>query len=135
MAESDITPGDSEPVRPRRRRDPDRLEDERRYEREYEGRSIRRNDGEEVVSTIIPYRNVKALLAYYFGVFSLIPCLGNFLGPAAVILGCLGIAHVKKYPTAHGTGHAIAGIVLGALTTLLYWAVPIVLFAIGALGK
>ncbi len=133
MAESDITPGASDPDWPRRRPDPDRLEDERRYEREYEGRSFRRNDGDEVVSTIIPYRNVKALLAYYFGVFSLIPCLGNFLGPTAVILGCLGIAHVKKHPAAHGTGHAIAGIVLGALTTLLYWAVPLVLFAIGAL--
>jgi predicted Zn finger-like uncharacterized protein len=85
------------------------------------GRSIRRDAGDEAISTIIPYKNARALTAYYLGVFSLIPCLGLLLGPAALILGILGIRYVKANPAAKGTGHAIAGIVLGSLTTLLNW--------------
>src|SRR5579871_2651829 len=36
--------------------------------------NIRRSPTEEAVSTIIPYKNARALIAYYLGVFSLIPC-------------------------------------------------------------
>jgi hypothetical protein len=81
-------------------------------------RKIRRDPTEEAVSTIIPYKNGRALAAYYLGVFSLIPCLGLLLGPAAFVLGVLGLRYVSAHPTAKGTGHAIAGIVLGGLTTL-----------------
>ncbi len=84
-------------------------------------RDIRRNPAEEAVSTIIPYKNGRALAAYYLGVFSLIPCAGLLLGPAGLILGILGLRYVKAHPTAKGTGHAIAGIVLGGLTTLFNW--------------
>ena len=65
------------------------------------------------ISSVIPYRNVQALLAYYFGVFGLIPCVGAMLGPAALICGILGLRAVNRNPQAKGTGHAIAGIVLG----------------------
>jgi hypothetical protein len=75
-------------------------------------------DADDPVATIIPYRNGRALAAYYLGVFSLIPCLGLFLGPAAFIFGILGLRYVRANPRAKGTGHAIAGIVLGSLTTL-----------------
>lgn len=84
-------------------------------------RGIRHDPTTEAVSTIIPYKNVRALIAYYLGVFSLIPCAGLVLGPAAVVLGILGLRYVKANPTAKGTGHAIAGIVLGGLTTLANW--------------
>ena len=97
------------PRRPRRRDDDDDDDDD--YEQE------------SPVSTIIPYKNGMALAAYYCGVFSLIPCLGGLLGPAAFILGILGLRFVKKNPTAHGTGHAIAGIVLGGITGLAHLAV------------
>jgi hypothetical protein len=70
------------------------------------------------VSTLIPYRNGYALGAYYCGVFSLIPIFGMVLGPVALILGIVGLRYVKKHPTAKGTGHAIAGVVMGSLTTL-----------------
>jgi hypothetical protein len=80
------------------------------------------------VSTVIPYTNVMALLAYYFGVFSLIPCLGGILGPTAFVLGILGLRYARRNPQAKGTGHAIAGIVLGSLVTLAH--VGLVLFAI-----
>jgi predicted Zn finger-like uncharacterized protein len=90
-------------------------------------RSVRRDPAEEAVSTIIPYKNGRALAAYYLGVFSLIPCAGLLLGPAALVLGILGLRYVKANPTAKGTGHAIAGIVLGGLTTLGNWGLGIIL--------
>lgn len=73
---------------------------------------------DDTVASVIPYRNPLALSAYYCGVFSLIPCLGLLLGPVALILGILGLRAVSKNKKAKGTGHAIAGIVLGGLATL-----------------
>jgi hypothetical protein len=99
---------DSRPRRRRRRRFDDDDYDDDDYEQD------------NPVSTIIPYKNGMALAAYYCGVFSLIPCLGGLLGPAAFILGILGLRFVRKNPTAHGTGHAIAGIVLGGITGLAH---------------
>lgn len=90
-------------------------------------RKIRRDPAEEAISTLIPYKNGRALAAYYVGVFSLIPCLGLLLGPAALVLGILGLRYVRANPTAKGTGHAIAGIVLGGLTTLGNWGVVVLL--------
>lgn len=124
-------------ARPARRRDPDReddeLEDEERYRRMR--RKVRRDDDDDGgVSTIIPYKNGKALAAYYCGVFALIPCAGNILGPIALFLGIGGLRYVKAHPTAKGTGHAIAGIVLGILTILGYWLLPLVFLAIGIIG-
>jgi hypothetical protein len=106
--------------RPRRRR----RRDDNDYDDDY--------DQDNPVSTIIPYKNGMALTAYYCGVFSLIPCLGGLLGPAAFILGILGLRFARKNPTAHGTGHAIAGIVLGGITGLAHLAAG-VLFLIGGL--
>lgn len=85
------------------------------------------------VSTVIPYKNVKALLAYYFGVFSLIPCLGGILGPTALILGILGLRFAGRNPQAKGTGHAIAGIVLGSLTTIAH-LVLVVIMLVGVIA-
>src|ERR1700691_993745 len=42
---------------------------------------------DNTIATIIPYRNAPALIAYYLGIFSLIPCVGFVLGIAALILG------------------------------------------------
>ncbi len=108
---------DDEPIRPRRG-----------------ARDIRRNPAEEAVSTIIPYKNGLALAAYYCGVFSLIPCAGLLLGPTALILGILGLRYVKSYPTAKGTGHAIAGIVMGGLTLLGNWGGILLFVILGASG-
>ena len=41
---------------------------------------------------LIPYKNPAAFIAYYLGVFGLIPCAGMLLGPAATSSGCLGLA-------------------------------------------
>lgn len=88
---------------------------------------VRRDD--DAVSTIIPYRNGMALAAYYVGVFSLIPCFALILGPLAVIFGIIGLNRVKANPEVKGTGHAIAGIVLGGFTILANVAVMVLIFS------
>lgn len=75
------------------------------------------------MSTLIPYRNGAALAAYYTGVFSLIPVLALPLGPAAIVLGVLGLKYARKHPLARGRVHAWVGLVLGALTLLANAAV------------
>ena len=83
---------------------------------------IRRPDA---VETFIPYRNPMGLTAYYLGVFSFIPCLGLALGPAALIFGVVGVRYRKRHQTAGGMGHAISGIVMGSLTSLVNWGLVI----------
>lgn len=97
-------------------------------------RDIRRDPAADAVSTIIPYKNGQALIAYYLGVFSLIPCVGHLLGPAALVLGILGLRYAKAHPTAKGGGHAIAGIVLGGLTTLGYWGLTVAAVVMGGIS-
>lgn len=67
---------------------------------------------------LIPYKNSCALVGYYLGVFSLIPCVGLLLGPIAVILGVLGLRAVREHPDRKGTIHAWTAIILGACATL-----------------
>jgi predicted Zn finger-like uncharacterized protein len=97
-------------------------------------RDIRRDPGEEVVSTLIPYRNGRALAAYYCAVFSTIPCVGLLLGPIAVLLGFLGLRYVSAHPSAKGTGHAIFALIWGALTALANWGVVLVILISGGLA-
>lgn len=79
------------------------------------------------ISTIVPYKNMPALFAYYCGVFSLIPCLGGILGLASVILGIVGLRVAASQPTAKGKVHAWIGIVLGGVVLLLHIGVIIVI--------
>jgi hypothetical protein len=48
------------------------------------------------MSTLIPYKNARALTGYYLSFLSLIPAIGVLLGPIAVVLGILGIAYANK---------------------------------------
>ena len=128
---------------PRRRDDEDEDNDRpvrrRRYEEEDddydddEPRPRRRREG-DATGGLIPYKNGKALAAYYCAIFSLIPCIGGILGPLAVVLGFLGLGHAKKYPETRGQAHAIVGIVLGGLVTLGHILV-VVLALTGALAR
>ncbi len=65
---------------------------------------------------LIPYKNVPALLAWYFGVFGLIPFLGFPLAIAAIILGVIGLKRRKAHRVVAGGFHGVAGIVLGAFS-------------------
>lgn len=62
---------------------------------------------------LIPYKNQKALWAYYLGIFSLIPCLAIPLGITGFAMGLQGLDHAKAHPEAKGQGHAWTGIILG----------------------
>jgi hypothetical protein len=83
---------------------------------------------------IIPYKNPKALIAYYCGVFSLMPCLGIGPGIAGVILGILGLKHRRLHPETKGSVHAWIGIILGGLMTLL-WGGLIIVALVGAMNS
>jgi hypothetical protein len=69
---------------------------------------------------VIPYKNAPALIAYYLGIFSLIPCLGLVFAIPALILGIIGLQKRKQNPAVKGSAHAWIGIVLGAICTLLW---------------
>lgn len=128
--------------RPRRRSGPRNEEED---EEDYRSRRRPRGRDEQPYSTMIPYRNVTALIGYYCGMVSLIAILGGialiFYNPVnpqfvgmiylvvmnglggilallAIILGIIGIVYANKHPKSRGMGHAIAGIVLGILEIL-----------------
>jgi len=65
---------------------------------------------------VIPYKNPCALIAYYLGIFGLIPFIGLFLAIPAFILGILGIRNRKRNPAIRGSLHAWIGIILGFLS-------------------
>ena len=119
--------------RPRRRRAAE-VEDEDEDE-EYERRRRRRvrrrdEDGDEVVSTIIPYKNPKALASYYLGIFSLIPIIGLLLAIVAIALGILGFRDRNRNPRIKGTAHAIVGVSLGVFSLIAHLAVLIALIVL-----
>jgi hypothetical protein len=115
---------DDDRPRARRRDEEDEEEDEddrpRRRRRRVPEDEDDEGDAEGATSIIVPYKNGPALAAYYCGVFGLIPIAGFVLGPIALVLGILGLVRVRNEPRAHGTGHAIAGIVLGLIDPVLW---------------
>jgi hypothetical protein len=115
MANSDFQ---SEPPEPRRRRSVKRP---RRVDYDAE-------DDDDPVTTVIPYKNARALLAYYAGVFSWVPFLGAPMTLVAIVLGILGFRYGLAHPKAKGTGHAVAGIVFGVVGLLLNVAACTVLY-------
>ena len=88
-------------------------------------------EGEGGVSTVIPYKNAPALIAYYIGVFC-IACPPILCFPA-MILGVIGLRRVKENPALKGTAHAWIGIVSGSFFLILSIVVG-VMIAIGALS-
>ena len=83
------------------------------------------------VSTVIPYKNVPALIAYYVGVFCII-CPPLLCFPA-IILGVIGLRRVKENPEVKGTAHAWIGILSGSFFLLLSIVVG-VFFSTGMLS-
>jgi hypothetical protein len=84
---------------------------------------------------LIPYKNPKALVSYYLGVFSLIPVLGFFLGIAAIILGIQGLGVKKREPSRKGTAHAWVGITLGSIVVIIHTLVIVVMVIAGTRAK
>ncbi len=95
----------------------------------FSGREERTGDA---TGGVIPYKNPSALMAYYFGIFSIIPGLGLFLGVAAFILGIKGLSYAKKYPKVRGQVHAWIGIIAGGIGAIL-WGTCIGMMILGTL--
>jgi len=61
---------------------------------------IQTDDGS--LGGLIPYKNSSALIAYYVGIFSIIPCFAFIPGVIAFILGLKGLRFAKEHPEAKG---------------------------------
>ena len=61
---------------------------------------------------LIPYKNPKALIAYYLGVGALV------IFPLGFVSVVLGLADRKRNPAIKGSAHAWIGIVLGGFSFL-----------------
>ena len=94
-----------------------------------------RPQGGDVFSRIVPYKNSRALIAYYLAVFSLIPFVGILLGIAAFVLGLLGLRFAKEHPDSGGKVHAWIGILLGGLFGFGYLILALLLVQSAVTGQ
>lgn len=78
---------------------------------------------------IIPYKNPQALIAYYLGIFGLIPFIGLLLAIPAFILGIIGLRKRKKNPIIKGSVHAWIGIILGFISIAYHTLIIVALLA------
>lgn len=62
--------------------------------------------------------NPRAVAAYRYALYGLIPVLGLVLGGLALGFGISGYFHARAHPEAKGHGHAMTGIILGGLEFL-----------------
>ena len=82
-------------------------------------RPRRPRDEMEVFGSFVPWKNPMAVYAYGVGLAALVPVLGVVLGPVAIALGLVGLVIARRRPEVRGTNFAVAGVILGALNTLL----------------
>ncbi len=61
-----------------------------------------------------------AIASLVLGIVGVTCCCLVIPGPLAVILGWMGIKQIDRDPSFKGRGMAIAGIVLGAVATVLF---------------
>ena len=104
---------EEEERRPRRR--PVRSRDDDDDEDDYEDRH---DNGEDIIKTMIPIGNPKALIGYYLGFGAIIPVIGILFAIPGIVLSIMGIRHAKAHPKAKGGGHAIVGLILSILGLL-----------------
>lgn len=73
----------------------------------------------------IPYKNPRALIAYYVSLFALIPFVGLLFSVPAIVFGILALRASAKRPEIKGVTHAWVGIVLGASMTIAWCGIAI----------
>jgi hypothetical protein len=83
-------------------------------------------NGGDSTGGLIPYKNPKALIAYYLGILSGLPLIGFPIGIAAFVLGIMGLSDRKKNPAIKGSVHAGIGIGCGLIFTLLWGGVILI---------
>jgi len=74
--------------------------------------------------------NPRALAAYRYAVYGLIPVAGLLLGPLAVAQGLAGWRYSRQHKDKRGIGHAVTAVILGLLE-LLTNAIGLALIWIG----
>ncbi|MBL8868200.1 MAG: hypothetical protein JNK90_00335 [Planctomycetaceae bacterium] len=77
------------------------------------------NEG-DATGGVIPYKNPKALIAYYLGILSGLPVIGIPLVAAAFVLGVLGLRDRARNPVIKGSVHAAIGIGCGGFFFVLW---------------
>ena len=82
---------------------------------------------------VIPYKNPKALIAYYCGIASGLPLIGLPLGIVAFVLGIKGLQDRKKNPAIKGSAHAWIGIGCGGIFAIL-WGLLVITMIIGLIA-
>ena len=75
--------------------------------------------GSDAIATMIPYKNVPALISYYTGLFSIFPVLGFPLAITALICAVKGLKKAREDPAAKGKVHAIVGLVCGIIGLII----------------
>jgi hypothetical protein len=88
----------------------------------------------DATAGIIPYKNPNALLAYYIGLFSLMPGIGFFMAIIAIWLGISGLRYAKEHPVVKGKVHAWVGIICGGFWLLVYIAIALAIL-LSVLGR
>lgn len=81
-------------------------------------RPRRPRDEMEVFGKFIPWKNPAAVYSYGVSIAALTPVLGLVLGPVAVVLGVAGLIRVRRRPETLGKNFAVAGLLVGSLSTL-----------------
>lgn len=109
----------AKPVSRRQNNDDDYDYDEVEDDRPRRRRHRDDDDGEsDTTGGLIPYKNPKALTAYYVGIFGFfLPLIGGII---AIVLGIQGLKYAKVKPKARGQAHAIIGI-LGGIFAVCFW--------------
>ena len=93
-------------------------------------RSVANPNDVDATGGIIPYKNPKALIAYYLGIFSGFPVIGFFFAVPALVLGIMGLRDRNRNPAIKGSVHAGIGIGCGAIF-MLVWGVAIIAIIVG----
>lgn len=91
------------------------------------------SDG-DATGGVIPYKNPKALIAYYLGIFSGFPLIGLPLGVAAFVLGIMGLQDRKRNPAIKGSIHAGIGIGCGGFFAIV-WTLALIGFLMATIGR
>lgn len=83
---------------------------------------------DDSMQTLIPTKNMPALLSYYFGIAGLIPMLGLPFTMLALIFGKKALKLYAINPTPGAKGHAVTGITLGSIQLVLFLLFIVFLF-------
>ena len=75
----------------------------------------------------VPSTNTMAGWALATGIFSFCCCCLSFIvGPVSIVLGAMALSQIRQNPHQDGRGMAIAGIILGVLSLLLFLVVMLI---------